>query len=166
MRKRLHTTYRPKYAHEDPYLEIQTGHSNFSSAFRINVILFGDFNSRTSSLPDFVVADEFISQIQNDDMLYNESMQVLNCLYKSNFSTDRKSADHSINIYGKQLLDFCQGDDLFIINGRIGQDDLIDPKATCKVRSKIDYFICSPNMIRCVCVFSVLVFSPFFSLWD
>ena len=153
--------YGSKYAHEDPYLEIQTEYSNFSSTFR-NIILLGDFNSRTSSLPDFVIADEFISQIQNDDLLYNESMQVLNCLYKSNFPTDRKSADHSTNIYGKQLLEFCQGNDLFIINGRIGQD-MIDPKATCKDRSTIDYFICSPNMIQYVCIFSVLDFSPFFS---
>ena len=70
------------------------------------MILFGDFNSRTSSLPDFVVADEFISQLQNDDLLYEESLEVLNTLHKNNFPLDRQSADRTTNIYGKQLIEF------------------------------------------------------------
>ena len=73
-----------------------------------NVILFGDFNSRTSSLPDFVVADKFISQLQNDDLLYEERLEVLNSLHKNNFPLDRQSADRSTNVYGKQRTEFCQ----------------------------------------------------------
>ena len=69
------------------------------------MILFGDFNSRTSSLPDFVVADEFISQLQNDDLLYEECLEVLNTLHKNNFPLDRQSADRTTNIYGKQLIE-------------------------------------------------------------
>ena len=89
--------YGSKYAHQDPYLEIQTEYGNLSSTFK-NVILFGDFNSRTSSLPDFVVADEFILQLQNDDLLYEESLEVLTSLQKkqktkNNFPLDRQSAD-------------------------------------------------------------------------
>ena len=97
--------YGSKYAHEDPYLEIQTEYNSFSSTYT-DIILFGDYNSRTSTLPDFVIADEFISQLQNDDILYDERTQVLNCLSQSNFPTEKKSADYSTNYYGKQLLEF------------------------------------------------------------
>ena len=39
----------------------------------------------------------------------------------------------------------------------------VDPKATCKDRSTVDYFICSPNMIQYLYCFNVLDFLPFFS---
>ena len=96
--------YGSKYANEDPYLEIQTAYNSFSTAYT-DIIFFGDYNSRTSTLPDFVIVDKFISQLKNDDILYNESTQVLNRLSQSNFPTERKSADHSTNLYGKQLLE-------------------------------------------------------------
>ena len=37
------------------------------------------------------------------------------------------------------------------------------PKYTCKDRSAIDYFICSPNMTKYLHVFNVLEFSSLFS---
>lgn len=153
--------YGSKYSHEDPYLEIHTEYSSFCSDIE-NVILFGDFNSRTACLDDFVIVDDFISRQQNDDTLYSESMQVLDCLLKCNLPINRRSADPVTNAYGKQLIEFCQSNDLFIINGRLGQD-FIDPKLTCKDRSTIDYFICSPKFIEYLCDFNVLDFSPFFS---
>ena len=118
-----------------------------------------------STLPDFVIADEFISQLQNDDILYNESTQVLNCLSQSNFPTERKSADYSTNYYGKQLLEFCQGNDLFIINGRIGHDS-IDPKATCTERSTVDYFILKRKSFATLTKMLVPFFGPEQSLSD
>ena len=126
------------------------------------MILFGDFNSRTASLPDFVVVDEFISHMQNGNMIYEENLEVLRCLHKNNFPLDRHSADGSTNIYGKQLIEFCKGNDLFFINGRLGQDSAY-PKFTCKNSSTIDYFICSPNMTQYLYDFNVLEFSSVFS---
>ena len=58
--------------------------------------------------------------------------------------------------------DLFSSNDLFIINGRLGQD-YINPKFTCKDCSTIDYFICSPNMTQYMLVFNVLEFSPLFS---
>jgi hypothetical protein len=44
------------------------------------------------------------------------------------------------NHYGSRLLDLCKGNDLFIINGRIGNDKDIG-KLTCKNSSVVDYVI-------------------------
>lgn len=47
-----------KYASEDPFLEIQ------EDTLKIcNIIIFGDFNSRTSNLPDYVQVDRYISDM-------------------------------------------------------------------------------------------------------
>ena len=89
-------------------------------------------------------------------------MKVLDCLLKCNLPINRRSADPVTNAYGKQLIEFCQSNDLFIINGRLGQD-FIHPKLTCKDRSTIDYFICLPKLIEYLCDFNVLDFSPLFS---
>ena len=155
--------YGSKYSHEDPYLEIHTEYSSYCSDIE-NVILFGDFNSRTACLDDFVihVVDDFISKQQNDDTLYRVSMQVLDCLLNCYLLINRRSADPVTNAYAKQLIEFCQSNDLFIINGRLGQD-FIHPKLTCKDRSTIDYFICSPKLIEYLRDFNVLDFSPLFS---
>ena len=47
-----------KYAHPDPYLEIQQEFDQFCLDSK-HVLLFGDFNSRTANLPDFVDCDAF-----------------------------------------------------------------------------------------------------------
>ena len=51
--------YGSKYAHEDPYLEIQTEFNHYCTGSN-GVIMFGDYNSRTANLPDFLAADKFI----------------------------------------------------------------------------------------------------------
>ena len=72
------------------------------------MILFGDLNSRTASFQDYVVVDEFISHLQNDNLMYEENLDVLHCLDENNFPLDRHSADRTTNFYGKQLIEFCQ----------------------------------------------------------
>ena len=109
-----------------------------------------------------MVVDEFISHLQNDNLMYEENLEVMHCLDENNFPLDRHSADTTTNVYGKQLIEFCQSNDLFIISSRLGQDS-INPKFTCKDCSTIDYFLCSPNMTQYMHVFNVLEFSPLFS---
>ena len=45
-----------------------------------------------------------------------------------------------VNKNGERLLDLCQNHNLFIVNGRFGDDANID-KTTCKDVSVIDYAI-------------------------
>ena len=47
-------------------------------------------------------------------------------------SCERSSSDPMKNGYGKTLLDFCKGNNLFIVNGRIG-DDRNKGRLTCKM---------------------------------
>ena len=89
-------------------------------------------------------------------------MEVLECLNNCNFPLERKSADTSSNIYGKQLIEFCQGNDLFIVNGRLGEDS-INPRLTCKDSGTIDYFICSSKLVQYLNDFSVFNCSTLFS---
>ena len=150
-----------KYASEDPYFEIQheidshCGNSKY-------VILFGDFNSRTGKLPDFVIVDEFLSEMYDNGVMFDESMNAVHCLLKCNVSIDRASADLITNAYGNQMLEFCKSNDLFILNGRLGTD-AIRPKLTCKDRSTVDYFISSPASFEHITDFKIDDFSSLFS---
>ena len=47
-----------------------------------NIILFGDFNSRTSSVDDYVVCDSFICDIQGNVERFMENQDILNCFDK------------------------------------------------------------------------------------
>ena len=83
-----------KYASEDPYLEIQNeiqqycGSSdvslNLNSSSSENVFVFGDFNSSTGTLCDYVIPDEFVSEMHGNDILLDENMHTMHCLNKSN----------------------------------------------------------------------------------
>ena len=67
-------------------------------------------------------------------------MHVLRFLKSLNIPTERKNADLHTNSYGYQLIEFCKNNDLFILNGRVG-DDVNPPKLTCKNSSTVDYVI-------------------------
>jgi len=77
----------------------------------LNFILCGDFNSRTSNLPDFVTDDN----ASNFGFLPED--------YCADVSLTRQSLDNGIlNNYGTQLLDICKQSGLRILNGRVGDD--------------------------------------------
>ena len=81
--------------------------------------MFGEFYSRTGILADYVIADTFISEMNDNDTLLEESKYKLECLEKLNIPLNSKSADLTTNNYGHQLIDFCKNNDLFILNGRL-----------------------------------------------
>ena len=60
------------------------------------------------------------------------------------------------NHYGSRLLDLCKGNDLFIINGRIG-------KLIGKNSSVVDYVISSVDFLKHIVNFSICEFSKLFS---
>ena len=124
--------------------------------------MFGDFNSRTGTLCDYIIPDEFISEMHGNDILLDENMHAMHCLNKCNIPLNRNTADLTTNTYGHQLIDFCRNNDLFILNGRIGKD-AVDPKTTCKDRSTVDYFISSPTCIAHTSEFQVNEFCSLFS---
>ena len=77
-----------------------------------DIFLCGDFNARTSTLPD-IITDEFTA--------FNGSQPNFAC---SNILADsqRYNMDTKANSYGKLLLELCKNTGLIIANGRIYQD--------------------------------------------
>ncbi len=66
------------------------------------------------------------------------------------------------NSYGRKLIEFCKNNQLFIFNGRLGENFGIG-KPTTTYHTTIDYFIGSPEVIKFVETFKVLDFIPMIS---
>ena len=81
--------YRSKYAQEDPYLEIQLELDRVCSN-RKNILLCGDWNSRTSTLNDYIPVDYFMSDHFGNFDLMNENDEILDCLYNNNVPLSSK----------------------------------------------------------------------------
>jgi hypothetical protein len=50
----------------------------------------------------------------------------------------RNSMDTVKNCYGNKLLELCRGNSLFLLNGRVGEDQH-EGRLTCKISSTVDY---------------------------
>jgi hypothetical protein len=71
----------------------------------------------------------------------------------------RKRMDAGKNRSGNILLELCRGNNLFIVNSRIGDDYLESGRLTCRNSSVVDYYICSPCFFEYFCNFKVVDFS-------
>lgn len=128
-----------KYAHSDPYLELQGEFDNFCLNSK-HVLLIGDFNSRTARLPDFIECDDFIFDMHGNEYLYRERDEILQNFEINDVPLKRKSIDLHANAYGYQLTEFCKNNNIFILNGRLDHDA---PRLTCKNSSTVDYVLSS-----------------------
>ena len=104
------------------------------------ILLTGDFNSRTSDLKDYIE-----SELDSSDSL------PLPRNYKSDtFDTERiNNMDKMVNNYGKQLIDLCIASDIIILNGRTMGDIL--GKFTCyeyNGQSAVDYHVVSKSLFK------------------
>ena len=79
-----------------------------------------------------------------------------------NIPLTRQNADNSINTYGRNLIDFCINNNIFILNGRLNNDQLV-PKLTSKDNSTVDYFISSACIFEQINEFEVHEFSNLYS---
>ena len=107
-----------------------------------HVMLMGDLNCRTGTADDYIPKDEstnFINipidvlTLEIDDIISNGTVNILK---------SRISQDKLLNEYGRELLAICKSNNMFIVNGRIG--DSPDGNFTCHTsngRSVVDYFI-------------------------
>ena len=80
------------YASPDPYFEIQEELTRFCGDSK-HVLLFGDFNSRCKDLADYTEIDDFISDTNGMQDLYEENINILACLSCLNIPLNRKSAE-------------------------------------------------------------------------
>ena len=111
-----------------------------------NLLLCGDFNSRTSNRPDFVVDDGTMH------------MSVLPDDYISDTQMPRFSEDEGhINNNGLLLLDLCKQTGLRIMNGRVGNDQGLGKYTFVgsRGRSLVDYVLSSQDMFNFIKNFEV-----------
>ena len=120
------------------------------------VILCGDFNARTGNLEDFVKFDNCNGDYVPvpDDYITDESWK-------------RNNSDHTINMYGEQLVELCLSAGLRILNGRMKND--LEGKITCYQPRKdntvgysvVDYVIASEKCINDIVLFDVVPLNTF-----
>ena len=67
----------------------------------------------------------------------------------------RKSMDIVINGYGNKLLELCRGNSLFLLNGRLGEDQH-EGRPTCRNSSSIDYCLCKLYLLKYINNFKIL----------
>ena len=111
----------------------------------VNVCLLGDFNARTGKLTAFVYLDIFF--IYNNHIELDEEtrqpLEDVNVLRESKGLLERMSSDIHRNDYGYKLIELCENNNLYIVNGRIGET-----KLTCKDSNTVDYIICSAFLFQ------------------
>ena len=96
------------------------------------------------------------------DFLENENDEIRNEFLRNSIPLKRVNSDKTINTYGTQMVEFCRLSNLSILNGRIGRNTQ-NAKYTCKDKSVIDYFLCSPTLFSLLHDFCILEFSNLFS---
>ncbi|CAG2210414.1 unnamed protein product [Mytilus edulis] len=131
--------------YENDYTQLEKEISTYSNKGQIALI--GDFNSRTSSHPDF---------IENDDPdLFNiHSQNILPQNYDVDQFLKRNNQDKILNAQGNNLLELCLSSRLRILNGRYIGDSL--GYFTCFTPnglSTVDYAIVSKSLLTSVIYF-------------
>lgn len=149
------------YATDEPFSLIQQDIDSFPKKYN-NMCLFGDWNSRTKNLPDYIDVDFDVFHENDLDELYLEMHSSINdILSNTNVCINRNNKDSGVNNYGYRFVDFLQCNELFILNGRTNGD--YEGCVTCKGVSTVDYFVCSSNLLSSVESLKVLDFCPMLS---
>jgi hypothetical protein len=148
------------YSHEDPYANIQRELDSFLQRYS-SLCLFGDFNSRTRLLKDYIQVDRELFETNNSDSVFNEFTEEMLCFQNTNICIERSNNDKSVNNYGYKFIDFLHTNNLFILNGRT-KGDLLGNTTSHDV-STIDYFTCSSNIFSTIDSLNVIEFCPLLS---
>lgn len=148
-----------KYGNDDAFSEIELEFQKFNR-FSNFVCLLGDMNARTGNLLDFVEQEnpeDFFTQ----NIVDINSFSDIDILEGLGIPKMRNSMDETVNRYGRKLIDLCKNNNLFIFNGRVGNDVRGNP--TSKNLSVIDYIISTASVLQLVNDFEIFDFSKLFS---
>ena len=127
-----------------------------------HVLLGGDMNAHTKDLADYLVADDFLADHFDFDPNLIDFFDKTNTLINLNIPLDRSTQDVKVNGHGGKLLDICKNNNIFICNGRIGNDKNIG-KSTFKDNSVIDYIISTPDLIKYIEEFDIIELDSLYS---
>jgi hypothetical protein len=74
----------------------------------------------------------------------------------------RKSSDKDrCNAYGNKLLNMCKNNNIYIANGRVGNDKNIGKVTSKESNSTVDYFIIASELFPFITEFGIIDFDPF-----
>ena len=120
--------------------------ANFCST-KEYVILAGDYNARTSKMRDYIPPDEFnIPEINLFDF-ESGTNKAFKVLVNLKIQVYRESKDKKSNALGITLLDICRNNNLFMFNGRYGNDKNVG-QFTFRDKSVIDYVLATANCYK------------------
>ena len=95
------------------------------------------FNMKKMHLDKKRRGDDFIDFI-NDDLVALDELEI---------PRQRKSMDKVKNWYGNKLLELCRSNNLFLLNGRVGEDQH-EGRLTCKNSSTVDYCLSAVYLLK------------------
>ena len=150
-----------KYFNDDELFSLENDISEKKSKSDY-VIITGDANAYTSNLPDYIEIDDSLSNILELDEETLSSFNEYENLKTLNIPIDRTSKCTKINSRGRRLLDTCKNNNIYILNGRYGNDKLVG-NFTFKDSSEIDYTICFLGILRLLTNFEIIELDPLFS---
>ena len=110
-------------------------------------LIFGEFNARTGIQNEFVDADEYLLKELNLEVLEGEYNADYAMFENNDIDISRTVSDKTSNNYGYKLINFCKRNNMFILNGRLGEDK-VHGHTTCRNSSCIDYFISNVYMFE------------------
>ena len=126
-----------KYSSEDAFSELQQEYLSFSNKSKD---FWGTLTRgrqltliKNRHVDDYIITD-FVDNFTN---LLNDLKMPLN----------RISINKSKNTFGNLLLNFCKGNSMFIVNGRVGNNKNIG-RFTCRNASIVDYCMTSPGLLK------------------
>jgi hypothetical protein len=135
-----------RYSSPDAFSQIENEYLEFTEKFK-NICLIGNFNARTAEDDEFIILDETF-----DDFIECAP----NVLQQLNLPLKRNNVDKGKKTYGNLFLNLCRGNDLFIVNGRIGDNK--EGYLTCRNASIVDYTICNSEFKKTHCKYDYFRF--------
>ena len=129
-----------KYSPDEAFNEIQQEYLSLLNISKY-ICLVGDF-----------ILDDNDHNNNNVSDYVDNYTEVLESL---SLPVERSSMDMIRNRYENMLLEFCKGNSLFIVNGRVGKDKNIG-RFTCRNASVVDYCISSPYLLKSFKDFDIL----------
>ena len=114
-------------------------------------VVCGGFNAHTLTVSE--IGPVNVDGLMSAEMPYlSQDYDIPTQRYNQDLTPDRNS-------YGRKLIEFCKNNQMFIFNGRLGEDSGVG-KPTTTYHTTIDYFIGSLQVMQHVEAFKVLDFDP------
>jgi len=161
----LGITYLPpensRFLNEDDLRTFENEITSMANTYKY-IWLAGDFNARTSKIPDFIPSDPFIDEMFDVDLDLQTHFNKHTILENLSYTLNRASKDNKTNTHGMRLIELCRNNNLFILNGRSGSDNTVG-NFTFRDRSVIDYVISSAENFESLQTFDIVETDPLYS---